>query len=198
MGWAATSATAGWTAWSSAVCPAAALRLRHGRGEHLPAQGPPGAQPARPGHGRQHVPDGDEPARRRSRPHWTPSSAGATYDIDGAVRTAAAHRRGVQLAESQDGVAKAAMWFSQPVTILLTARRPRRPGFGTEIVGVPLEDPMYMPPMVAGRWLQEGDQQALSSARRRPTTTTSPLGDTITLDLGHPARANGRWSGCTR
>ena len=97
-----------------------------------------------------------------------------------------------------DGVAKATMWYGQPVTILFDGQKANEAGLGTEIVGVPLDDPMYMPPMVAGRWLQHGDRQALSSARTPPTTTTSRWAIRSPSTWAQPARASGRWSGCTR
>ena len=90
----------------------------------------------------------------------------------------------VQLAETQDGVTNAAMWFSQPVTILLKGQKAKEAGLSTDIVGIPLDNPMYRPPLVAGRWLVSGDERSAVISKETADDNHISLGDTVTLDFG--------------
>ncbi len=91
----------------------------------------------------------------------------------------------VPLAEAQGGVAKATMWYEQPVTILLeNGQKAHEAGVSTDIIGLPLDDPMYRPPIVAGRWLGPGDQRAVVISQQTADDNHIALGGLITLDMG--------------
>jgi putative ABC transport system permease protein len=90
----------------------------------------------------------------------------------------------IKVAESVGGVAKASVWYVQPATILLEGHKAKEAGAGTEIVGVPLQDPMYRPLVVAGRWLQPGDDRALLMSEESAADNRVRVGDSITVDLG--------------
>jgi putative ABC transport system permease protein len=89
-----------------------------------------------------------------------------------------------QLAESAEGVANATVWYRQPASILLAGRKAKEAGAGTEIVGVPLDNPMYKPLVVKGRWLAPGDQRAIVMGEESAADNHVRVGDPITLDLG--------------
>lgn len=91
----------------------------------------------------------------------------------------------VPLAEAQNGVARATMWYEQPVTILLdNGQKAHEAGVSTDLIGLPLDDPMYRPPIVAGRWLGPRDQRAVVISQQTADDNHIPLGGVITLDLG--------------
>ena len=96
-----------------------------------------------------------------------------------------------QLAQSAKGVDGASVWFVHPVTMLLDGKRVKEAGLGTEIVGLPLDNMMYRPLIVAGRWLRQGDGQALVMGQESAHDNHVRVGDTITLDMG--AAGKGAW-----
>jgi putative ABC transport system permease protein len=89
-----------------------------------------------------------------------------------------------ELAQSTSGVADATVWYRQPASILLSGRRATEAGSGTEIVGVPMDNPMYSPLIVKGRWLVQEDQRALVMGEESAADNHVRVGDWITLDLG--------------
>ena len=106
-----------------------------------------------------------------------------TYDLVMVFERRQRADEAVSIAESYPGVTKAAMWFSQPVTLLLNGQKASQAGYSTDIQGLPLEDPMYRPPMVAGRWLQPGDDRAIVISKETADDNHIALGDVITLDM---------------
>jgi putative ABC transport system permease protein len=113
-----------------------------------------------------------------------------TYNIDLIFEQPQRIDQATQLAESQQGVTNASMWFTQPATILFQGKKTNQAGLGTEIDGVPLDNAMYTPPMVAGRWLQSADDRAVVISRDTATDNHIVLGDTITLDLGEGGKSD--------
>jgi putative ABC transport system permease protein len=89
-----------------------------------------------------------------------------------------------RFSRSVPGVTHADMWISLPVTILREGQRVEQAGMGSEIDGVPLEDPMYAPLIVAGRWLRPGDTRVVVMNRDTAEDEHILVGDTVTLDLG--------------
>jgi putative ABC transport system permease protein len=92
--------------------------------------------------------------------------------------------RTIAMANAVEGVEKAEMWLVEPVTILHEGQRARDAGLGSQIQGVPLEDPMYIPKIVDGRWLQPGDNRVIVMNKETAEDEHINLGDTVTLDLG--------------
>jgi putative ABC transport system permease protein len=87
------------------------------------------------------------------------------------------------MAQSLDGIEKAEVWFSQPATILREGQRIKEAGLGANLNGVP-EGSMYKPLIVAGRWLQPGDDRVIVMDRETADDNHIKVGDIVTLDLG--------------
>jgi len=92
--------------------------------------------------------------------------------------------RAVTMAQSLDGVEKAEVWFNHPASILRQGQRTKEAGLGTEINGVPIGSDMYEPFIVAGRWLQPGDDRVIVMSQETADDNHIQLGDIVTLDLG--------------
>ncbi len=99
--------------------------------------------------------------------------------------------RAAELAQSVGGVEKAEVWFLHTAAIAPKgapgkAREStgKYPGLSSKLEGVPLDDPMYRPLIVAGRWLQPGDGRAIVMPEKMADDNQMKLGDTVTLDLG--------------
>ena len=87
------------------------------------------------------------------------------------------------MAESVDEVEKAEMWFNHSATILRQGQKLKEAGLGADLIGIPVDSDMYRPLIVAGRWLQPGDERAIVIGRETAQDNNIQVGDTITLDL---------------
>ncbi|MCL4297149.1 MAG: FtsX-like permease family protein [Anaerolineae bacterium] len=92
--------------------------------------------------------------------------------------------RVVRLAESLPGVAKAELRFSQSASLLKTGQRTKEAGVGARLVGIPAGSDMYRPMIVAGRWLQAGDDRAIVINAETAEENDIHVGDMVTLNLG--------------
>jgi putative ABC transport system permease protein len=92
--------------------------------------------------------------------------------------------RAVKMAQALDGVEKAEVWFNHPASILRQGQRTKEAGLGTQINGVPIGSDMYKPLIVAGRWLQPGDDRVIVMSKETADDNHIQLGDVVTLDLG--------------
>jgi len=92
--------------------------------------------------------------------------------------------RAVTMAQALDGVEKAEVWFTQSASILRQGQRIKEAGLGAEINGVPIGSQMYEPLIVAGRWLQPGDDRVIVMGKEAADDNQIQLGDVVTLDLG--------------
>jgi putative ABC transport system permease protein len=92
--------------------------------------------------------------------------------------------RVVRMAESLPGVAKAEMRFSMSASLLKTGQRTKEAGVGASLVGIPQGSDMYRPLIVAGRWLQPGDDRSIVINAETAEDNNIQLGETVTLDLG--------------
>jgi putative ABC transport system permease protein len=88
------------------------------------------------------------------------------------------------LVQTVSGVEKADMWLIAPVTILHQGQKALAAGLGSQLQGVPLDDPMYKPLIVEGRWLQPGDDRVVVMNKQTADDENIHVGDTITLDMG--------------
>jgi putative ABC transport system permease protein len=89
-----------------------------------------------------------------------------------------------QIAESVAGVEKADTWLAIPASILHQGQRTLDAGLGAQLQGVPLDDPMYHPLVVEGRWFEPGDDRVVVMNKQTAEDAHIRLGDTISLDLG--------------
>jgi putative ABC transport system permease protein len=92
--------------------------------------------------------------------------------------------RAVSIAQALDGVEEAEVWFTQSASILRQGQRIKEAGLGAEINGVPIGSQMYEPLIVAGRWLQPGDDRVIVMGKETADDNQIQLGDVVTLDLG--------------
>lgn len=89
-----------------------------------------------------------------------------------------------QLVESVPGVEKADMWLAIPASILQQGQKKLDAGLGAQLQGIPLEDPMYHPLIVEGRWFEPADDRVVVMNKQTADDTHIRLGDMISLDLG--------------
>jgi putative ABC transport system permease protein len=82
-----------------------------------------------------------------------------------------------------EAVEKAEVWFTHPASILREGQKTKEAGLGAEIVGIPVESDMFQPLIVAGRWLQPGDERAIVISKDVAEDNDIKLGDILTLDL---------------
>ncbi len=88
------------------------------------------------------------------------------------------------MSEKISGIQKADLWLVAPATILRRGVKSQDAGLGSQLQGVPVEDPMYSPMIVAGRWLQPGDDRVVVMSKQTADDEKIRLGDKIGLDLG--------------
>jgi putative ABC transport system permease protein len=91
--------------------------------------------------------------------------------------------RTIAMAQSVPGVTEAEIWFNQSASILKEGQRASDAGLGAAIIGVPEGSDIYRPLMVAGRWLQPGDDKVIVMNRETADENGIELGDIVTLDL---------------
>ncbi len=92
--------------------------------------------------------------------------------------------RTLDMANSVQGVEKAEVWFTQPASILKEGQRAQEAGLGASVVGVPEGSDIYQPLLVAGRWLQPGDERVVVMNRETANDNGIEIGDMVTLDMG--------------
>jgi putative ABC transport system permease protein len=95
----------------------------------------------------------------------------------------------VTMAESLEGVEQAEVWFNQSAALLKAGQRTREAGAGARVIGIPADSDMYRPLIVAGRWLQPGDEAGQAARvivinEETAEENDIKLGETVTLDLG--------------
>jgi hypothetical protein len=76
------------------------------------------------------------------------------------------------------------MWLAVPATVLREGQKLLDAGLGSQLQGVPVDDPMYTPLIVEGRWLQPGDGRVIVLNKSTADDEGIRVGDTVTLDLG--------------
>jgi putative ABC transport system permease protein len=91
--------------------------------------------------------------------------------------------RAVQMAEALDEVEEAEVWFSHSATLLREGQKLKEAGLGADLIGIPVGSDMYQPLIVAGRWLEPGDERVIVIGRETADENNIQLGDTVTLDL---------------
>jgi putative ABC transport system permease protein len=91
--------------------------------------------------------------------------------------------RAVEVAESHQGVERAEVWFTHSASVLREGQRAREAGLGAQLVGIPAGSDMFEPLIVAGRWLQPGDERVIVISQDMAEDNHIRLGDTVTLDL---------------
>ena len=92
----------------------------------------------------------------------------------------------VALAEAQPGVARAEAWYARNATILRAGERLQdSAGLGAQLTGIPIGSTMRRPLIMAGRWLEPGDERVLVISQETANENRIAVGDQIRLDLGN-------------
>ncbi|MCG3208278.1 MAG: hypothetical protein FOGNACKC_01881 [Anaerolineae bacterium] len=87
------------------------------------------------------------------------------------------------MARDVTGVEETEVWFTQSASILKEGQRTKEAGVGAQVVGIPLGSTMYAPLIVAGRWLQPGDERVVVISKDTADDNGISVGDTITLNM---------------
>jgi putative ABC transport system permease protein len=103
-----------------------------------------------------------------------------------------------RVAAAVEGVERAGMWQVVPATILHEGRKHLDAGLGSQLQGVPLDDPMYRPMIVDGRWLQPGDSRVVVLSKDTADDENIQVGDMVVLDLGDFGKTEWRVVGLYR
>ena len=89
------------------------------------------------------------------------------------------------IAESVPGVIDAQTWISLNAILVREGEQLQdSAGLGTQLIGIPPEDPMYTPIIIEGRWIEPGDDQVIVINQDTATKNGINVGDTLTLNLG--------------
>lgn len=91
--------------------------------------------------------------------------------------------RTLNIAGSVLGVEQATMWYSHSAAVLRAGQRARDAGSASQLVGVPVENAMYRPIILSGRWLHPGDGNAVVISKELAKDNHIAVGEIITLDL---------------
>ena len=91
--------------------------------------------------------------------------------------------RVIDLATSIPGVEQASMWYSHAASVLRAGQVARDVGSASNLVGIPVNEKMYRPTILAGRWLNEQDGNSVVISKELSTDNNIDVGDIITLDL---------------
>jgi putative ABC transport system permease protein len=92
--------------------------------------------------------------------------------------------RVAQVAKFVPGVEATEIRFAQPANLFVAGQLVKEAGVNTTIRGIPPGSDFYKPMIVAGRWLEPGDGQALVIPRQTAEDNGIQVGDIITLDIG--------------
>jgi hypothetical protein len=76
------------------------------------------------------------------------------------------------------------MWLAAPATILKEGQKSLDAGLGSQLQGVPVDEPLYIPKIIEGRWLQPGDGRVIVMNQETAEDENIRVGDMVTLDLG--------------
>jgi putative ABC transport system permease protein len=107
-----------------------------------------------------------------------------TYDMDFYLSDLQRVDLMTDMIEDVPGVEHADMWLVAPATILHQGQRSIDAGMGSQLQGMPVNEPMYRPPIVEGRWFGPGDDRVIVMQRDTAEKENIKVGDAVILDLG--------------
>ena len=107
-----------------------------------------------------------------------------SYDIRISFENRQRADRVTRMAKQLPEVVETEVWLTQPGSLLKAGQRLREAGVGIVLNGIPIGSQMYQPIIVAGRWLQPGDENALVIYQEIAEDHHINVGDSVTLDLG--------------
>jgi putative ABC transport system permease protein len=106
------------------------------------------------------------------------------YDLRIAFQDRQRADRVSRMAETLPEVVETEVWLSHPGSLLKADQEVQDAGVGVILNGIPLGSEMYRPLLVAGRWLQPGDENALVIFQETAEDYGFAVGDTVKLNLG--------------
>ncbi len=86
------------------------------------------------------------------------------------------------------------MWALESASIRLAGTAGSNDDKRAAVFGVPLPTNLYGPQLVAGRWLQPGDTNAVVLNQKLANDAGVRIGDTVTLKIGVTRKQTGSWS----
>ncbi|MCK6628877.1 MAG: ABC transporter permease [Anaerolineae bacterium] len=89
----------------------------------------------------------------------------------------------VKMAQTVPGVEGAEVWLTQPVSILKEGQRLRDAGVSADLTGLPAGTPTYRPMIVAGRWIEPGDERVIVVSKDAADDNGFSVGQMVTLNL---------------
>ncbi|NJO00092.1 MAG: ABC transporter permease, partial [Anaerolineales bacterium] len=89
----------------------------------------------------------------------------------------------VKMAQTVPGVEGAEVWLTQPVSILREGQRLRDAGVSADLTGLPAGTPTYRPMIVAGRWIEPGDERVIVVSKDAADDNGFSVGQVVTLNL---------------
>ncbi|MCB0168699.1 MAG: ABC transporter permease, partial [Anaerolineae bacterium] len=92
--------------------------------------------------------------------------------------------RVTRMAKQLPEVVDTEVWLTQSGSLLKAGQRLREAGIGIVLNGIPIGSQMFQPIIVAGRWLQPADENALVIYQEIAEDHHINVGDTVTVDLG--------------
>lgn len=87
------------------------------------------------------------------------------------------------MAHQVSGVTEAETWFITPAAILKEGQSTQEAGVSAELIGIPTGSNMYQPLIVAGRWIQPGDERVIVLNQETAQDNGIRVGDIVTLNL---------------
>jgi putative ABC transport system permease protein len=107
--------------------------------------------------------------------------------------------RVTEMAQSVEGVKNAEVWYSHAATLLREGQRAQEAGPGSTVIALPAGGDFYRPFMVAGRWLEPGDddgkRRVIVMSREAADRNKIQAGDTVTLDMHELGKENWQVAG---
>jgi putative ABC transport system permease protein len=91
--------------------------------------------------------------------------------------------RAVPIAMEMPGVDKAEMRFAHSVSILKQGQRTKEAGIASQLIGATPDKSMYVPMIIAGRWIQPGDDRVIVVNDELANLNGLKVGDVVGLDL---------------
>ncbi|HXV42096.1 MAG TPA: ABC transporter permease, partial [Anaerolineae bacterium] len=88
-----------------------------------------------------------------------------------------------KMAQTVPGVTGAEVWLTQPASILKAGQRMRDAGVSADLTGLPAGTPTYQPMIVAGRWIERGDERMIVVSKDAADDNGFSVGEIVTLNL---------------
>jgi len=105
------------------------------------------------------------------------------FDIRLGFEDPQAEKRVMSMLRPVSGVAEAELWYTAPAAILKAGQRLKEAGVGAQVIGIPAGSHYYKPMIVAGRWIEPGDERVLVISKDTADDNNIKVGDTVTLNL---------------